>query len=593
MKKYILAMVLFLCLFQMPVQASSQGIKQVYNNPTSWTNLQQRIRFTLQSSNVRSVNVVDPNLKKTRLTAFLGSYTFLATTNGTYEVLIERNDGVIVKDYIPVQYIDVNKPQIEVIKDEHIISNSKVDGVIHHFFQNEVTLDFKAYDYESGVSSIEYQVVPLQGQVQATGWSKGEQVTLKGKQKVQVYVRVKDNAHNVMSINSYGIVIYENIKIDNPQATFDINEFSSDYHDISFEVDWNDNELVQITTKNEILRPLIDYEIYENIITLKKEYLQHKVRNYSEFIIEISPLKEKYQAIKGNDEPTNNTFTVYEKLRVEIPQITHDLANDQYVTPSSSSMEALEVSATVGEGELRYQWYHNGIPLIEETNNRLEIGTLGIGAHEFYVEITNRNEELDQEVSIVSNKSMIYCNQIDFISYKHENFEISARKEALFHSIFTEEEQEQLTKGVHLEIIFSEKLKDYSNFPFLPKGSIQSYFELSIQVNVKSDEGIKSYEIETLNYPLLLQLENNQKGLSYLYEHRFYQWHDESWSLYPVIRTDSGTSEMMISSLSPILHLKRLQEYVSSIGAIVVVILSGGIVLYAFVKHRKNHKREV
>lgn len=580
-------MLLFLCMFQMPVQASSQGIKQVYNNPTSWTNFQQRIRFTLQTSNVSSVNVVDPNQKKTRLTAFLGSYSFLATTNGTYEVLIERNDGVIVKDYIVVQYVDVNKPQIEVRKDDHIISNSKVDGVIHHFYQDEVTLAFTAYDYESGVASLEYQVVPLYGQVQSNAWIKGDEVTLTGKQKVQVYVRAKDNAHNIMSVNSYGIVVYEEIMIENPQAIFDINEFSSEYQDLIFDIDWNDNELYQITAKDEVLRPILDYEIKENQIILKKEYLQHKVRNYTEFTIEFSPLKEKYQAIKGNDEPTNNKIIVYEKLRVEVPRITHDLANDQYLTPESI-IEPLEVSANVQEGELTYQWVHNGIPLVEETTNYLELGSLPIGAHEFYVVITNYNEELDQEVSIESNKSMIYINKIDILSYVHDNIKISASKEDLFHSIFTEEEQERLIKGVQLEIVLSEKVRDYSMYSFLPKGTIQSYFELVIQVNIKDESGIKIYEIETLYNPLLLQLESKQKGLSYLYEHRYYEYKDDSWTLYPSYTNEEGVQELMLASLSPILHVRSVQDYVSYIITLLVVVSSGGIVIYAYLKHRKK-----
>lgn len=598
MKKIVWSIGLLFLLTTFSVQANStQGIKQVYNNPTTWTSSQQRIRFTLQNSNYKSVSIYDPEGVKVKSSVLFGSFQFTAKQNGTYQIVIELKDGQKIQDEIKVSYIDQEKPNVSIIANQMPISDATLDAVMQHFYKQQVQLNFEVSDALSGVQEVEYQLTDVGEKPVADGWIQGSQVQLSGTQKTQVHVRAQDQVRNQTTINTYGIVIYEDSVVNEGVAIFDIDETSSDFQDVVIPITLNGNQVTAIMQDQFELRKGIDYEVSESQIIFKKEYLQHAIREYRSFEVIIAPLAEPYQPIPSNDAPKHPMITIYEKQKVEIPRITHNLVNDRYVGVHEP-LEELEVRAEVTKGELSYQWYRNGIALEGETLPTYTPQANAIGASQYYVEVYNHDYDIAEQPAVArSNSVWVYVNEISMDTNVDANFTLAFMDDEsyILQALFDEAQLDRYLKGVDLSIHLTAKYHPLQSDQTLDlqqvmkNAKIQSYFTLVFDVVAKFPDGtIEHFQIQELQAPLQFQVQLKKNVTNLMYQSKMYMEHGADWVQVPLAQNALYTMDVTISEFVPMVVVSQMSP--NTANTIVLCIVGGSLiaVIYAALKHRKK-----
>lgn len=142
------------------------------------------------------------------------------------------------------------------------------------FFNENQNVRIAGTDEGSGVAKIEYHVasdkVDSPENLPADEWTEGTTFAIVPNEKAVIYARITDKAGNVTIINSDGIVVYTNSTIDPQEKRVDYDNLS----DLPITMTLNDNTLKEIKQGTKVLTPETDYTVNNNVVTLKKAYLE-------------------------------------------------------------------------------------------------------------------------------------------------------------------------------------------------------------------------------------------------------------------------------------------------------------------------------
>ncbi|MBQ7096067.1 MAG: hypothetical protein IJN80_06435 [Clostridia bacterium] len=213
------------------------------------------------------------------------TYTITDTTAPTGTILIKENSwrefwnwisfGLFCKDHVDVT-ITADGTGSNVTKVEYLLSNTVMEeNNIPNDGWTALTKDGNAYKFR-----------------------------IQPKSKVAVYVRITDEGGNVTIINSDGIVVYEDSKAIDTEATYTYKENSNK----GIAVEFNGNTVKSITCGEKVLAANTDYSVdYESgKIVLKSTYLDTLNAGEYTFTVSYNPMGFENSGVTD----LTTTFTV-------------------------------------------------------------------------------------------------------------------------------------------------------------------------------------------------------------------------------------------------------------------------------------------
>ena len=213
----------------------------------------------------------------------------IVTQEGENDVkcqILDDEENIIAEESYLIK-IDKTAPEIFVLADGHGLENSK-----HYFLRSGAEFSAAAKDNFSGVETLEYS------------WDNeifkqyDEKITLPYG-KSSVYVRSKDVAGNQTETLKADFSVFEDSKFalnNSDEITSDTIFYSSkNISDMSFEINLNGNTIGSVTDASGN-----SFNFSDNVITVKKEYLETLSPGISPLYVRINPLGEKSAWDGGN-----------------------------------------------------------------------------------------------------------------------------------------------------------------------------------------------------------------------------------------------------------------------------------------------------
>ncbi|MEE3448535.1 MAG: X2-like carbohydrate binding domain-containing protein, partial [Bacteroidales bacterium] len=200
--------------------------------------------------------------------------------------ILDDEENIIAEESYLIK-IDKTAPEISVLADGHGLENSK-----HYFLRSGAEFSAAAKDNFSGVETLEYS------------WDNeifkqyDEKITLPYG-KSSVYVRSKDVAGNQTETLKADFSVFEDSKFalnNSDEITSDTIFYSSkNISDMSFEINLNGNTIGSVTDASGT-----SFNFSDNVITVKKEYLETLSPGIHPLYVRINPLGEKSAWDGGN-----------------------------------------------------------------------------------------------------------------------------------------------------------------------------------------------------------------------------------------------------------------------------------------------------
>lgn len=292
----------------------------------------------------------------------------MAATGTTYTYYLKSMaDGSITDAKTLTVKIDKTAPSGQIVIRERNFFESVINKITFNmFYKNDAVVKITANESLSGVATIEYMLAASYEEYMgkkdiASNWTVVNglsEVSFPAESvKAAVFARITDGAGNSVELNTDGLVVYKDSRVEDTTATY--TRLSNE--DVVIQATLNGNTVESILIGRETLASDMDYEVDEttNKITLKSNYLGQLRAGEHTIVINYNPLGSKYlPGVSNGDAPLPSTvnLTVEKAVLTDADVTVQDMSKTYdgmvvWANVTSSSMGKVNVEYKAADAE--------------------------------------------------------------------------------------------------------------------------------------------------------------------------------------------------------------------------------------------------
>ena len=236
------------------------------------------------------------------------SDTLTVTDDGeaTVTYQLKNSDGFITGQKTVIVKKDSTAPGGEIKVEDNSFRQFWNSVTFGYFFKNTADVSISGTDNASGVAKIEYKKVGKGESFSPEGtWTEGTSFSIQANEKSTVYARITDAAGNTVIINSQGNIVYTDATVsDSVEYT------KTTRTDVSSLIQFNENTVKEIKNGDTVLTRDVDYQIQEDKIILKGDYLESFPVGEYRLTVSYYPYGEVFGEGAHGFDATDSTITV-------------------------------------------------------------------------------------------------------------------------------------------------------------------------------------------------------------------------------------------------------------------------------------------